>query len=198
MLYAIKLGTAQEGEAMTSFFRAGTVAVGALLAVSVSAAEAAKPANMDAGRASLMQALSDCRKVADDTARLACFDKSAGALDQAESQGQVVVIDQQQAREVRRQAFGFKLPSINLFSRGAARSEEGVDHIDLQIESAHQNSEGKWVFVAANGAVWRQTDHEDFAVDPHKGAKLRVKNGLLGSFFCTVDNQPQVRCERVS
>ena len=57
------------------------------IAVCATAAEAAKPVKLDPGRAAVVQALADCRKLTEDTARLACYDKAAGDLDQAESKG---------------------------------------------------------------------------------------------------------------
>ena len=50
--------------------------------------------------------------------RLACFDAAAARLDEAEKKGDIVVVDRRQAQEVRRQAFGFTLPSLTLFDRG--------------------------------------------------------------------------------
>ncbi len=176
-----------------------TILFGAAIAsLSASAALAAPASKPDVGRAAVVESLSDCRKITEDASRLACYDKAAGALDQAESQGQVVVIDREQAKAVRRQAFGFNLPSLNLFSRGAPKTDEGLDHLNLDIASVHHSSEGKWVFVATDGAVWRQTDSEELAEEPRQGSKLFVHSGALGSFFCKVDGQPQVRCERVS
>jgi hypothetical protein len=175
-----------------------TAAVIAGAAAMLTAVQAfAKPPAADPGRAAVVQALSDCRKIADNPDRLACYDKAAGAFDQAETQGQVVVIDREQVTAVRRQAFGFMLPSLNIFDRGA-KTDKALDHLDLNLEGAHHSSEGRWVFVSTDGAVWRQTDDAELSIDPHKGSKLLVKNGLLGSFFCKVDGQPQVRCQRVS
>jgi hypothetical protein len=162
------------------------------------AAAGAKPADPAPGRAAVMQALSDCRKITEDAARLACYDKAAGALDQAETKGQVVVIDEAQVKAVRRQAFGFSLPTLNLFTRSAPKVGEGVDHVTLALSGARKDATGKWVFISQDGAVWRQTDDFEFADDPHKGSVLVVNNGLLGSFFCKIDREPQVRCVRVS
>ena len=69
-------------------------------------------------RAKELQQLIDCRKIADPTQRLACFDQAASSLDQAEAKGDIVVVNREQARKVRRQAFGFTMPSISLFERG--------------------------------------------------------------------------------
>ena len=183
---------------MTGTARSTILCGAALAALCTGYALAAPASKVDLGRAAVVQSLSDCRKITEDASRLACYDKAAGALDQAESQGQVVVIDREQARAVRRQAFGFNLPSLNMFNRGATKTDEGLDHLNLDIASVRHSSEGKWVFVATNGAVWRQTDSEDLAEDPHQGSKLFIHGGALGSFFCKVDGQPQVRCERVS
>jgi|SRR5579875_1623154 len=162
-----------------------------------SGAASSKAAEPGGSRAAVLQALTDCRKLTEDAARLACYDKAAGAFDQAESQGQVVVIDREQAKAVRRQAFGFNLPTLHIFDR-AAKNEEGVDHLELKLDSVHHDNEGHWVFVAADGAVWRQTDTQTIVRDPHSGSKLLIKSGFLGSYFCKVDGQPQVRCQRVS
>jgi hypothetical protein len=181
---------------MTGFRWAQTIALvagAAAIAAAVSANAAPTP---DIGRAAVVRALTDCRPIADDAGRLACYDKAVAALDQAESQGKVVVIDQEQAKAVRRQAFGFNLPTLNIFNRGG-KGEEGFDHLDLDIARAYHGGNGKWVFVATNEAVWRQTDSEELALDPHAGSRLLVKNGALGSFFCKLDGQPQIRCERV-
>src|SRR4051812_1363572 len=70
------------------------------------------------GRAAAFKAVTDCRAVSDPNARLACYDEAVSRLDQAESSGQVVVLDREAAKEVKRQAFGFSIPSISLFSKG--------------------------------------------------------------------------------
>jgi hypothetical protein len=172
----------------------GALALPLVLAPTLGAAAPAPTAP----RAEVVQALSDCRKIAENAARLACYDKAAGALDQAESQGSVVVIDQAQVATVRRQAFGFRMPSLTFFAKAAPKSGEGVDHLTLVVASARLDGSGRWTFVAEDGAVWRQTEDGEFASEPHKGSALLVKNGVLGSFFCKLDGQPQVRCMRVN
>ncbi len=149
-------------------------------------------------RAGALQALADCRKIADDKARLACFVQTAGALDQAESKGQVVVIDQAQASAVRRQAFGFHLPTLGLVLRNAPKVGEGVDHLTVSLAEARRGPDGQWLLTTSDGAVWRQTDNAEISVDPRSGDQFVVTHGLLGSYFCKVNSQPQVRCARVS
>jgi hypothetical protein len=147
-----------------------------------------------APRAAALQALSQCRKLTDSTQRLACFDKAAAVLDQAEAQGQVVVVDRDQVRTVRRQAFGFNIPTLSFFGRGGR--EEEVDNVMVELTGASSSWQGKWTFVTKDDAVWQQTDTNPLFADPHRGSRMQIKKGVLGSFFCKVDNQPAVRCVR--
>ena len=157
-------------------------------------ASAAKPANPVANPAAVVQAISDCRKLADRDARLDCYDKATDAFEQAQASGQVVVVDREQVRAVKRQAFGFSMPSLNLFARGP--KEEQVDKVEVKLASAHQDATGKWVLVTDEDAVWRQTDTTELNSDPHSGSAMLIRKAMLGSFFCKVDGQTAIRCAR--
>ena len=85
-------------------------ALGALPALAAAAPKSA------AERAKVLQQVVDCRKITDSAERLTCYDRSAQALDDAEKTGQVVVVDQAKAREIRRQSFGFSLPSLSVLN----------------------------------------------------------------------------------
>ncbi len=173
---------------------AGLGIIVAALSGPVWAAKAPTPAE----RAAVVQAISDCRKVAEDAARLACYDKAAGAFEQAETKGDVVVVTREHVQQVRRQAFGFSMPSLDLFGgRGSARKEEGFDRLTLEVQGAHKDRDGRWVLEATDGVVWRQTDDQEFFKDPRAGSKLVITHGALSSFFCQIDTLPQIRCARV-
>ncbi len=146
-------------------------------------------------RAAAVQAISDCRKVADKDARLTCYDKAADSFDQAQAQGQLVVVDREQVRTVRRQSFGFNIPSISIFSRNAPK-EEPIDKVTVELASVHQAVDGRWVMVTTDDAVWRQTDTDPFGAEPRQGSKMAIRKGLLGSFFCKVNGQTAIRCAR--
>lgn len=165
-----------------------------LAALALGGSAMAAPPTVEPGRAAVVQALSDCRRIADRDARLACYDKAADALDLAQDQGQVVVIDREQARAVRRQAFGFNIPSIKLFNRGP--KEEKVDRLSVKLAGAHRDADGNWAMTTVEDAVWRQTDGQSLLNDPRGGSTLDIRPGLMGSFFCKVDGQSAVRCAR--
>jgi hypothetical protein len=182
---------------MTAFgVRGRIVATGLVIAaLAVSAAPlAAAPAPSDQERAKELQALIDCKKIADPTQRLACYDQAAGALDQAEAKGDIVVVNREQARKVRRQAFGFSLPSISLFTRG--EKPEEVDAADGVIASARKALTGKWVIKLQDGAVWAQIDLTEIPIDPKPGQSVKIKRASMGSYMMTIGNQRAVKVHR--
>ncbi|GLS00946.1 hypothetical protein GCM10007859_09560 [Brevundimonas denitrificans] len=135
-----------------------------------------------------------CRGIADNTARLACFDTAAGALDTAERQGDVVVIDRAGVAETRRQLFGFEMPSLpRLFGpEGAAE----IEAIESTLQGASLVGEGRWVFRLEDGSVWRQIDSERVRFQNRPGQPVRVRKATLGSFLLTVGDSRAVRVRR--
>ena len=177
--------------------RRNALAATVVLALAVGAAQAAAPKVDVQARATALKALSDCRRETDTAVRLACYDKAAATLDEAETSGQIVVLDREQVRTARRQAFGLDLSSINLFRRTpGAPKEDRVDHVALTVARAGRNGDGRWRLTTEEGPTWVQTDSEEIALEPHAGSKLTVSSGLLGAFFCKVDGQASVRCMR--
>lgn len=168
---------------------AATLLIAALAATPVLAADPPAPA-----RAAQLQQLLDCRKLTDPTQRLACFDQAAGALDQAEAKGDVVVVDREQARKVRRQAFGFSLPSMSLFSRG--EKPEEITSTESTIASARKLNTGKWEFTLQDGARWVQVDLADIPLDPKPGQKVKIRSATMGSYMATINNQREVKVHR--
>jgi hypothetical protein len=137
------------------------------------------------GRAASLQHLADCGKLAEDGAQLACYRAAAAEIDAAVAAGDLVVVDREQARAVRRQAFGFSLPSLSLFDRGG--SPEPIDAVSLKIESATRLPDGKWLFRLQGGQVWRQIDTAVLMRDPRPGGGVTIKSGALGSYKLSVD-----------
>lgn len=172
----------------------GLTPVAALVALAAMTSAGVGEAASPPARAAVVQAVTDCRKLADQGVRLACYDKAVDALEAAQAEGQVVVIDREQARAVRRQAFGFNIPSISLFPRGP--KEEPINMLTVELSSAHSDSTGKWVMTTSEGAVWRQIDDKEILDAPHAGSKVLIKSALLGSYFCKVDGQTAFRCTR--
>ena len=162
-------------------------------AASAAAAGAAEPRTE--GRAALVQQLTDCRKLSEDAARLACYDTATAALEQAEAKGDIVVVDREQARTVRRQAFGFSLPSMAMFERG--EEKEQIDNVSGKIASARQDAAGKWVLRLEDGAVWQQVDAQELSLYPKPGQSVTIRKATLGSFLASVERRRAFRVRRV-
>ena len=148
-----------------------------------------------AGRAELVQKLVDCRKLTDDSARLACYDQAAAAIDQAEAKGDIVVVDREQARKVRRQAFGFTLPSLSLFEKG--ETQEEIENVSGKIASVRQDATGKWILKLEDGAVWAQVDSNELFKTPKPGMPVKIRRASMGSYLVSVDGTRAFRARRV-
>jgi len=175
----------------TARLAAAAVAMGALAAPPLAAA----PAATAQARAQELQQLIDCRKLTDGVARLACYDKAAAALDQAEAKGDIVVVNREQARKVRRQAFGFTLPSISLFERG--EKAEDIASAEGTIASARRLPTGRWEVKLDGGGTWVQIDATEIPLDPKPGQHVRIRKASLGSYMMAVGNQREVKVHRV-
>ena len=180
---------------MRSFGPRTKLACAILAASALGLPSLAAPQVKPEGRASELQRLIDCRKIADNTARLACFDAAAAAMDQAEAKGDIVVVDREQARKVRRQAFGFTLPSMSLFSRG--EKPEEIATADGKIASARRLPTGRWEVKLEDGATWVQIDASEIPIDPRAGQAVKIRKASLGSYMMTVGNQREVKVHRV-
>ena len=170
---------------------------GALVAagLALAAAGAAQAAPGEAGRAAVLQAVVDCRAVADSAARLACYDAAAAGLAEAEAKGDVVVLDRAQAQQARREAFGFSIPSFDLFNRG--ERPESMDRASFKVVRAWEyNNTGQWAMELDSGAVWRQTDQETLSRRPKPGSTVEIRSAAMGSYFMNVDGQRAIRVKR--
>ncbi len=147
------------------------------------------------GRAQIFQELADCRKIADGAARLACYDKTAATLDQAEAKGDIVVVDREQARKVRRQAFGFSMPSISLFEKG--ETQEELQNVAGEVAVASVNGAGKWTIRLKDGAIWTQIDNNELHRTPRPGMPVKIRQAAMGSFLMSINNGGAFRVRRV-
>lgn len=176
---------------MTQFSRAKK---GALVAVAAammaSGAEAA-----DTPRAAVLQEVVNCRSVTDTAARLACYDAAAAKLDEAEAKGDVVVMDRAQTQQVRRDAFGFSLPSFDVFNR--REPAERLERASFRVVRAWQTGvNAQWVMELDSGAVWRQIDTENVYRKPKPGSTVEIRSAALGSYLANIDGQTAIRVKR--
>ncbi|MBV8687475.1 MAG: hypothetical protein JOZ90_14405 [Alphaproteobacteria bacterium] len=148
-------------------------------------------------RPEAFEALVRCRAIADDKARLQCFDSAAQNLQQAAERKELVVIDRKQIRETKRSLFGLDLPRLSIFGGGDGdNDEEAVTSIESTVAGAVQDGNGRWIVKLADGSTWAQTDNEPLALRPRAGQKIKVRRAALGSYTMNVNGQPAIRVKR--
>lgn len=145
-------------------------------------------------RAPAMQSVLDCRAIADGVQRLSCFDKAVGEMAKAEQTGDLVTVDREQRRAVRRQSFGFTLPSLAIFDRGEKAEE--ANRIQATLKGVARNGAGKWVLTLDDGAVWRQIDDGELEPPPRPGQKAVIRRAALGSYLMRIESQSSIRVHR--
>lgn len=164
-------------------------------AAATPAAALAQPAEPEPQRPPAYESLIRCRTVAEDAARLRCFDEAAAALQAATERREVVVVDRAQIRESRRRLFGIRLPRLPVFGGGGGEEEE-IDQVEGVIASASQDGLGHWVVTLQDGAVWVQVDNNRLALRPRAGQPVVINRGALGSYMMRVNRQPGIRVRR--
>lgn len=120
-----------------------------------------------------------CRSIADDAQRLACYDRQVAAIQTAEENEQIVVVDRAEIRDAERGLFGLRLPQIRLFGN----EEDQLDEIETTITSASGGGTGRpWSFRLADGSLWFQIDSLMLYRDPRPGETVTIERAALGSF----------------
>ncbi|WP_294201096.1 hypothetical protein [uncultured Sphingomonas sp.] len=128
--------------------------------------------------AQAFRALMACRDIANPTDRLQCYDTQSRALSEAADSGKLVVADEAQIKEAKRDLFGFGSIKIPFLSGSDADTPTQVEAV---ITGLRQLSINKWEFTLDNGMRWRQTDDE--AIFPRVGQPVTVKTGAMGSYW---------------
>jgi len=168
------------------------VAVGAFAAVMVMATGVHA---QDEKRPQVLEEIFECRKVADPSQRLACFEAAASKMEEAEQQGDVVVVDREQAQAARKKAFGFQMPNITIFGKKDTGPE--ITELNASAQRVWRSPRGYWWFQLDDGSVWKQIDSYRIVREPKAGSKIFIRKAALGSYFCKVDGQQPIRVHRV-
>lgn len=164
-------------------------AVAALIGMPA-AAEAAE--RRDTKPSAALDALAQCVAIATDAERLACYDRAARPLIEAQKAKEFVVVDRDEVRKTKRSLFGFSLPSIKLFG---ASDDEPVKQLVGVMTASTALQGGLMRFQLDDGSVWDTT--EAMPLMPRKGDTVTVKAGSLGSYIATAPGRRSPRVKRV-
>lgn len=153
-----------------------------LLLALVPAAASAK--DTEKKQAAAFRDLVECRTITDNAARLACFDRSAAALDTAERNGDLVVADKAQIREAKKAVFGYGGIRIPFLSGDDADMPE---QIEATITGLRDLGYNRWEITLDNGMRWRQTD--DMEIFPKVGTQVTIKTAAMGSYLMKIKSR---------
>ncbi|MGE0044336.1 MAG: hypothetical protein AB7J28_04525 [Hyphomonadaceae bacterium] len=148
---------------------------------------AAQPqAQLPEGGPAILNNVFECREIADDAARLACFDAAVGQLQSAQQAGTFASVDREQVREVQREGFGFSIGGLTrllprLGGREASEEDE-ITEVSLTVERVLDRGNGYHAFVMTNGSVWRQVQAES-ARNVRAGTNVTIRQASLGSYM---------------
>lgn len=143
-----------------------------------------------------MQKLIACRDIADDSARLRCFDATAASVASAVESKQVVVVDREQIEAERRATFGARRAARDL-PVPAGEDASKLSSIEGRLRAADQGQDG-WVLILEDGSVWRQTDGLPLALPPRPGDAVTVRRAAMGTFKLSIRKQPAIRVRRIA
>lgn len=182
---------------------AGTIGLTATIAIITATGQAGGKRDADLRNPAVFQKLVDCRALSDDKARLACFDAAMGELEASRAKGDVVVVDQEEVKRVKRGLFGFSLSDIGIF--GGKRDDKGrevasetdVDEITDTISAVTRNRDGGYVLTLANSGTWEQIQAFTYGRSPKPGMSITIKRAALGSYKMSIEGGPGVRARRI-
>lgn len=132
-----------------------------------------------------------CAAEADPAKRLACFDAAVAALKAAEEKREVVAIDQATVRTLRREAFGFQLPSLPRLAlprlgggaQDAGAADEPPEEMTFAVESVGKGDNGKPLLRLTNGQVWLLVDDLRWTTPRTKPFNVTIQRAALGSYL---------------
>lgn len=137
----------------------------------------------------------ECRTIADNAERLACFDRAVGALAEAQETKEVRVVSRDDVNRTRRNLFGFVTSGFGLFgAEDEEEEQEELKEINATIAS-FSGSSGAYVFTLDDGSVWEQSD-SSFLKKPKEGQPIRIRRAFLSSYMANIDGGIGFRIKR--
>lgn len=162
---------------------AGTGLACALLAAQMLAAPALAE---EAPGTSPLSALYACQALVGSAEKLSCFERETAALQARESGREVVVIDEAQAVELKKESFGFSLPSLPKLKLPSLGGGDGPEEVRLPVKSVRKVGRD-YVVEMQNGQVWRQIGGDINRV-PRGDLEAIIEEAALGSYRLRLSN----------
>lgn len=164
----------------------------ALVASTVAQAQPASPAPP----VNFINDLRNCHAIANEEARLACYDTKVSTIIAASDAGDVTIVDRDDISRTRRQLFGFTVPNIGIF-KDDNEDKEAAELLETIITSARRVSEKTWRFTTAEDAVWEINNAPARLASIKSGEPVSFKKASFGFYFIRINGQLGVKGKRV-
>lgn len=137
-----------------------------------------------------LSTLYECAAIEEPEQRLACFDTSVANLRTAEQKKEIVAIDAKAARKIKREAFGFNLPSLSKIGLPKlSLPGGGKDKTEALVASVKSIRTSRRVLIITleNGQVWKEVGgHLNYI--PKGDLKATIKPKSVGSYLLSLNN----------
>lgn len=153
---------------------------------------------------SALDGIYSCADLTDPTARLACFDAAVARVRADEASGALIALDQPRAEAVRREAFGFSVPSLFRLRRPSAAAATGAtagaqtapasaeapeeESQTFSIVRVSQRQSGT-VITTESGQIWALTDPRTLEGRANPPFNVQIRRAMLGSFIMQVEGR---------
>ena len=155
-------------------------------------------------RASGLDILLACRKIAASAARLACFDRESATLAPAARAAAVhaaprpasAPIAPPAARLSPQQTFGMAPMQVLEREQAARRAPPPLDHLSEHIAAFGLEADGREIFTLDNHQVWSQLE-PDAELGARAGDAVTISRGWLGSYWLSLESRHGCKVTRI-
>jgi len=136
-----------------------------------------------------MAALYACQVIPVAADKLACFERETASLQALETGQELTVVDVATATELKKESFGFNMPSLPKLKLPKLGGDGETDEVRLPIKRVR--SVGRdYVVEMENGQVWRQVGGRLNYVPREKDTPLEaiISSAAMGSYKMKISN----------
>lgn len=145
-----------------------------------------------AGAASPLSPLYVCAAKTDSQERLACFDSAVAQLKAREASSEVVALDAPKVAQMRREAFGFNLPSLpklGLPKFTKDKVEEPREERQTMVAVRIGRNGGYNTVHMENGQVWQLVETREVDLPRRPPVNVNIRSATMGSFILSFEGR---------
>lgn len=133
-----------------------------------------------------LETLYACSTITDSEERLTCYDTRVAALHVAEDKKEIIAIDATVAKKIKKEAFGFNLPSLPKLGLPSFGGDTPIEALSFKVKSIRRPARA-YIITLENGQVWRESGgHLNYVPKGDLTAIIKAKS--MGSFTLGLNN----------